>query len=79
MQLKSAAIEAKAHVELIGRHVITPEEVKGQLHLGNIGVSIDFLTDWVLAVPYAVQVVGHDVHKVDVVDGFEVEVAHIPV
>lgn len=76
---EGAPVEPEAHDQLGGRDADAPEQLGGQLDLGQVGVALDDAADGVVAVPDAVQVVRHEVDPVGVLDEVgQVEPAQVP-
>ena len=76
--MKTSTVEAQPQVELRGRYMVAPEEVHGQLDLGNVGVGVHVAPNRIRRVPYSVQIIAHDVNKIHMLDGGEIEMPEVP-
>lgn len=66
-------------VQLFCWNVVSPEEVKGLLDLGEIGVCWDVAADRISRIPDALEIIAHDVDPVNMVDRFKIKPSQIPV
>lgn len=60
-----STVEPESDEHLLRRNIHTPEKLRSQLNLREIGVSLDNASDRIVGVPGSVEIVTHQVDPID--------------